>query len=200
MKLRSKNEIRQAILQKRNGLRFEEIEIRSEQVGNNLFSLSEFNQSDVILFYVAKGSEVATLPMIESVIGLKRIFVPISVRRRRKLVYSEIYSIDELEPGAYGILRPRRDCRRILPLEELAKETGIVIVPGVVFDERGFRTGYGAGFYDRFLTAFRYHHASPALFIALAYELQIVEDTFPEKHDVPVDVIITEKRIIDCRR
>lgn len=200
MILRRKSEIRQEVLQKRNRLRFEEVEIKSEQVGTNLFSLKEFNQAELILFYVAKGSEVATLSMIESVIGLKRVFVPISVRRRRKLVYSEIYSIDELELGAYGILRPRRDSRRILPLEQLASEAGLVIVPGVVFDEKGFRTGYGAGFYDRFLTAFRYSHASSALFIALAFELQIVEDTFPEKHDVPVDMIITEKRIINCRR
>ncbi|MFX1475914.1 MAG: 5-formyltetrahydrofolate cyclo-ligase [Promethearchaeota archaeon] len=198
--MRRKSEIRQEVLNKRNRLRLEEIEIKSEQVGINLFSLKEFEQAETVLFYVAKGSEVATLPMIESVIGLKRVFVPISVRRRRKLVYSEIYSIDELEPGAYGILRPRRDSRRILPLEQLASEAGIVIVPGVVFDEKGFRTGYGAGFYDRFLTAFRYHHASTALFIALAFELQIVEDTFPEKHDVPVDMIITERRIINCRR
>ncbi len=198
--MRRKNEIRQEVLQKRNGLRYEEIEIKSEQVGTSLFSLPEFNQAEVILFYVAKGSEVATLPIIESVIGLKRVFVPISVRRRRKLVYSEIYSIDELEPGAYGILRPRRDSRRILSLEQLASEAGLVIVPGVVFDEKGFRTGYGAGFYDRFLTAIRYNHASSALFVALAFELQIVEDTYPEKHDVPVDMIITEKRIINCRR
>jgi 5-formyltetrahydrofolate cyclo-ligase len=138
--------------------------------------------------------------MIESVLGLKRIFVPISVRRRRKLVYSEIYAIDELQPGAYGILRPRRDSRRIIPIEQLAQETGVVVVPGVVFDEKGYRTGYGAGFYDRFLTTFRYTHASEAMFIALAFELQIVEDTYPEKHDVPVDMIITEKRIINCRR
>lgn len=197
--MRRKSEIRQEVLQKRNKLRFEEVEVKSEQVGSNLFSLPEFTQAEVILFYVGKGSEVSTLPMIESVIGLKRVFVPISVRRRRRLVYSEIYAVDELEFGAFGVLRPRRDCRRILPLDQLAKEAGLVIIPGVVFDERCFRTGYGAGFYDRFLTAFRHNHNSSALFIALAYELQIVDETFPEKHDVPVDMVVTESRVINCR-
>lgn len=73
----------------------------------------------------------------------------------------------------------------------------VVLVPGLAFDTRGGRLGYGAGIYDRLMTKFR----SSALRIGLAFDCQVQRDPLPqEKTDIPVDYIVTESCWIDCRR
>jgi 5-formyltetrahydrofolate cyclo-ligase len=61
------------------------------------------------------------------------------------------------------------------------------VVPGIAFDHNGYRLGYGKGFYDRFLVK-----CPHAVAIGLAYQIQLVEDTFPQAWDVPVQHIFTE--------
>ncbi len=73
------------------------------------------------------------------------------------------------------------------------KDLDIIIVPGIAFDKRGYRIGYGAGFYDRFLKDFRGKK------IGVAFDCCIVERVPVSKNDVPVDVILTEKRKILCK-
>ncbi len=69
----------------------------------------------------------------------------------------------------------------------------LVIVPGIGFDQRGNRIGHGEGFYDRLLKN------TNIFTIALAYEFQIIEKIPIDKYDTPVDIIITEKRVIKCK-
>ena len=72
------------------------------------------------------------------------------------------------------------------------KEIDLIIVPGIVFDLRGFRIGYGEGYYDRLLKS------AGVPKIGLAYEFQMRDKLPKESHDVCVDKIITENRIIEC--
>jgi 5-formyltetrahydrofolate cyclo-ligase len=67
----------------------------------------------------------------------------------------------------------------------------LLIIPGIVFDLQGNRLGYGKGYYDRFLSLRKIKYI-----IALAYELQVINQIPNNEHDIPVDIIITEKRII----
>jgi 5-formyltetrahydrofolate cyclo-ligase len=69
----------------------------------------------------------------------------------------------------------------------------LLIVPGVVFDERGFRIGYGGGYYDRFLT----HYKGTA--ISLLLENQLIHEMPVEAHDQRVDWLITEQRFFKAR-
>ena len=87
----------------------------------------------------------------------------------------------------YGMLEPSETCP-IFPIAQLQ----LVVVPGIAFDRKGYRLGYGKGFYDRFLA-----NCPPVIPIGLAYQIQIVEDTFPEAWDVPVQHIFTEIGRID---
>ena len=73
-------------------------------------------------------------------------------------------------------------------------EIDLVIVPGIGFDQKGNRIGHGEGFYDRLLKN------TNALAIALAYEFQIIKNISIDKYDIPVDIIITEKRVIKCKK
>jgi len=67
-------------------------------------------------------------------------------------------------------------------------------VPGAAFDEQGNRIGYGAGFYDKLLPYYK------GRTVALAFELQIVSDAPADQHDIPMQRIVTEKRVIDISR
>jgi 5-formyltetrahydrofolate cyclo-ligase len=101
----------------------------------------------------------------------------------------KIDSFEDLEPGTMGILEPIKK-RSIIDAHKL----DIILVPGVAFDRKGNRVGYGLAYYDRFLKKF-----SPSTVkIALAYDFQVVSDIPCEKHDQVVDIIITEREIILC--
>ena len=103
---------------------------------------------------------------------------------KRSLILSELKDWNDLEPGSYGILEPKKD--KII--EMLIESIDIIIVPGVGFDELGCRLGHGAGYYDNLLKK-----SINATHIGLAFEFQIVEKVPIESHDLPVDIIITEK-------
>jgi 5-formyltetrahydrofolate cyclo-ligase len=91
--------------------------------------------------------------------------------------------------GAYNILEPRQEC-----VNEVSPESiDLMIVPGVAFDCQGNRIGHGMGYYDRLLQKKMRAH-----YFGLAFELQIVESIPSEKHDIKVEKIVTEERIIIC--
>lgn len=91
----------------------------------------------------------------------------------------------ELAPGRYGILEPDPDA---CPAEA-APRPDLILVPGVAFDIRGFRLGYGAGFYDRLLSG---EGAPGASVYGLAYSFQVLERLPSDPWDVPVQAVITE--------
>ena len=73
----------------------------------------------------------------------------------------------------------------------MLEEIDLIIVPGAAYDEQGNRVGYGAGFYDKLLSAFM------KMTVALAFEVQIVPNIPTEMHDVPIKKIVTERRVIE---
>jgi 5-formyltetrahydrofolate cyclo-ligase len=94
----------------------------------------------------------------------------------------------ELKSGYMGIPEPSLPDERLVNLNEI----DIVIIPGAAFDYSGNRLGYGAGYYDILLSGRK--RRMPV--IALAYEEQIVDSIPAEDHDVKVDMIVTDKRVI----
>lgn len=190
----SKERIRKETLEKRKSMFSEELIEKSDFVTEKLLSTDLYRNANTIMAYIDFRNEVQTEKIIKTAIADgKRIVIPISIVETRQLLLSEIINYDtELESGAYGILEPKKEYIR----ETDAKLVDMVLIPGVAFDERGFRVGYGAGYYDRFLERVR----DDASKIALAFELQIVDYAFEDSHDVPVDMIVTESRIIKCSR
>jgi 5-formyltetrahydrofolate cyclo-ligase len=165
---------------------------KSRRIQERLFTLQEFLNSRTITFYVAKKTdgEVETEQMIKDSLRMtKRVLVPITDRPSRRLIFSELRDYEkELVPSIFEIPEPKEEYRRIVPPEN----TDLVIVPGIVFDLRGYRLGYGFGYYDRFLSTLS--PETPT--VGLAFEFQIVEVLPIEKQDVPVHKIITEERVI----
>ena len=183
---------RDGALRRRELLSEEECIRKSRLVIERLKEQSEFKNAKTILCYVSFRREVHTHELIQELLeeGKKRICVPLSNFPKKLIFPREITNFEtDLEEGNFGILEPKANARKI-PLEEI----DLVLAPGVAFDTCGNRLGYGGGFYDRFLNQIP---KTPA--IALAFELQMIEQTHCEAHDCLVDKIITEKRVIRCK-
>ncbi len=160
---------------------------------SRLMALKEFADSKLIMCYVDFRNEVMTKAFMKKCLAIgKRIAVPVVAKNDGepvRLLASELYSLEaDLRAGSYGILEPANESIR----EVDAVLVDMVIVPGVVFDIRKNRIGYGAGYYDRFLRAIR----PDSMKIGVAFELQVLESVPADYHDIPMDIIVTEGRLI----
>ncbi len=187
-----KQTLKQKILEKRNALSKDELIDKSDKVRDNLFSLKEFENSKKILFFVSFNSEVDTKNMIKELLDKKNktILVPYVIKKDYKLHISELKDFNDLGPKTFNILEPKKE--KIMEFDK--KELDIVIVPGIVFDKNGNRIGHGYGYYDRFLKTIK----KETVKIGLAFDFQLIEKIPEEKHDVPMDIIVTDKEIIRC--
>ncbi|MDO8886842.1 5-formyltetrahydrofolate cyclo-ligase [Candidatus Oleimmundimicrobium sp.] len=191
--MKRKKLLRQKVLTKRDRLLPEEKREKSRAIKINLFNMREFKQAKTIAFYVSFRSEVETECIIRESLKLgKKVVLPVSRAKDRELqmVYIDSFD-DDLDVGLYGILEPKNIKLKLERLDDL----DAIILPGSVFDMSGHRLGYGGGYYDRFLQAL----TSRTAIIGLAYELQVVDEVPNESHDVPVNWLVTEKRVIRCR-
>jgi 5-formyltetrahydrofolate cyclo-ligase len=187
-----KNTIRASIISQRKKMPLPDITQKSALIKERLFGLEEFQRSQTILFYVSYGSEVATHKMIQACLASgKKVVVPCTDAKNRKLSLSELRRWEDLGVGAYLIPEPRVECRCDVSLDAV----DLIIIPGIAFDPAGHRIGHGMGYYDRLLS-----ENVKAIKVALAFELQLVEKIPSEHHDVSVDIIITEKRIIHTNK
>ncbi len=180
-----KQKIRKAILEERNKLTEKDIKEKSKQIKSKLFSLPEFKKAKTVMLFASFGTEVFTHDMIKEALKHKQVAVP--VVKGDNLIASKIIDFNDLnKKSKFGILEPSK-------IKEVdINEIDLVIVPGVAFDCAGYRIGYGKGYYDKFLNDFEKEK------VALAFELQIQKELPNEDHDVVVDKIVTEKRIIRC--
>ena len=158
---------------------------KSKEIQIKLFSLPEYIKTDTIMFYISYDNEVYTHAMIQDSIKQgKNIVVP--KVNGGILIPSILTSWSELTIGSYNILEPKQ----IKPV--MLEDINIVIVPGIGFDIYGHRIGHGRGYYDRFLREIK------SIKIGLAFDFQILQEIPYEEHDIEMDKIITEKRIIEC--
>lgn len=185
-----KAHLRKELLSKRDKLTEREMETKSRMIKKRLFGLKEFKNANLVLFYAAFRSEVKTEKMIKDAIKSgKRIALPVVSKKKDRLLISELKDYDkELAPGYYNIPEQKEKYHRL----KLLHEVNLVILPGVGFDEKGNRLGYGGGFYDRLLSETDHN----ITLIGLAYEVQITSRINKSPHDVKVDKIVTEKRVI----
>lgn len=193
-----KTKLREYFIKKRDAIPPEIKRVKEAAIEKKLFNLREFKEAKSILFYVSFRSEVNTRNCLEDVIAMKkRLILPRVDTRHRILRLFEVKDLSELSPGYMGILEPPIKEDREVSL----KDIDLVIIPGTGFDLNGYRLGYGGGYYDRLLSyesrqLARLDKHIPT--IALAFEEQIGEKIPAEPHDIKVDKIITEKRIIKC--
>ncbi len=146
--------------------------------------LPELARAKTVGIYLAKGPEVETLPILKKLLSLKKtVAAPRADLKRVRLNFFKIRGLKDCGKGAFDILEPRKSCPPVP-----AAKIDLLLVPGIAFDRKGQRIGYGKGFYDRFLK-----RAGRALTVGLAYHKTLVRAVPHDGKDVPVSVVITEK-------
>lgn len=192
--METKSAIRRRILRERGMLEAGEILERSAAAAERLCSLKEYMNAVTIMAYISVRNEVGTDIFIKRcMIDGKAVAIPkVENRAPSQPGILAAYVIKEpgkdLINGFKGIPEPDASVlKRLNP-----KEINMVVVPGVAFDYHRHRIGYGAGFYDRFLPELR----PDCLKVGLAYEIQVVEMIPAADHDMRMDLVVTDRRVI----
>jgi len=180
-----KQKLRLNARERRRQLGKTEQEEKSARILESIKSLKLFKKAGVVSCYVDTKQEVETRALIEWIWSVgKRVVVPFLDGNEMKM--SEIKSLSELEPKNL-FHEPKEKI-------EFKEKIDVFIVPGMAFDESGARIGYGKGFYDKFL-----QNRKDCVLLGLAFDCQIVEGIPREEHDISMDFVVTEKRIVNCR-
>jgi len=160
-----KRELRRRVLAQRDALSVEEIERRSAEIARRVMELECYRAARTRLLFASFGSEVCTDSLLTETA--------------------------DMAPWMWGIREP-------FPLRcptVSLSEVDFILVPGVAFDRRGGRLGYGGGFYDRILRE-RSDLVEAGAVVAVTFALQIVDEVPRDERDVLVPVIVTENEII----
>ncbi len=184
--------IRKEILEKRKSQDPKSRAAQSRSIMRTLLSRKEFLKADKILIYLSKEGEVGTNDLLGRAFELgKRVCVPVVDRESDELCISELPGPDtSFRLGAFGVREPAEEDLNFMSPDQI----DLVIAPGLAFDRRGGRIGYGKGYYDRLLSRL----GSQVPRIALAFDFQVLDAVPQDESDVQVDAIITEKSTMDC--
>jgi 5-formyltetrahydrofolate cyclo-ligase len=135
-------------------------------------------------------SEINPMPLLRRLVADgARLALPTIVARGQPLRFRAFAFGEELDRGQWGIREPKPDAPEVAP--------DVLIVPLAAFDRNGNRIGYGAGYYDRTLHALR--ATKPITAIGVAFALQEVAAVPTLRHDARLDLVLTERELIDCR-
>lgn len=191
MNIDERQDLRKKVLAARDRLsagdRFE----KSRQATEKLWGLPEMKHWPTLFIYVNFRSELETIDLINRCLGRGiRVAVPLVDAAASTMIPFLIKDPErDLAPGYYGI--PEPDPQK--SVQAHARDIGAAVIPGSVFDIHGGRLGYGGGYYDRFLA----NDAPQAKRIGLAFEMQVVDRVPVLPHDQPLDILVTEKRVIN---
>ena len=185
MGMLGKKEIRAEVKKRRREADEETLHEKSLQILDRFRQIAAYRDASLLLAYVDAKREVETRLLMRGAWNDgKKVAAP-RVDGNGIMHFYYLHSLEDLEPGAFGIMEPRTEC----PLCE--PEKGLLLMPGVAFDEQCHRVGYGGGYYDRYL------EKHPGLIhIALAFEFQIFPEVPSEEHDIRPEMIVTENRIL----
>ena len=175
-----KQRLRQKFLAERAALPLREVSQKSNEIMKRLLSLPVVKNASSIALYMAIKKEVQTISAIEHFYKKKTILLPVT---KDKIYLAPFTSFEDLRLGSFNILEP-------ISTDFSRADSDVIVVPGVVFDKRKYRIGYGKGFYDKLLKT------SNSITIGVCFDFQVIPKIPHMEHDQPMDYIITEKRII----
>ena len=153
---------------------------------DKICSLASFRFAGTVLLYSPIGSEIDLTPVAIRALELgKKIAFPICDTERRVMTFKYVSALDELKVGSYSIPEPDKDSPSFV-----GGQNALCIVPALAFDKGGYRLGYGGGYYDKFLKTFS------GVSLGVAYD-SLITDKLPRGvYDMPVSIILTERRNI----
>ena len=173
---------RREMQERRGRMTPEQVQAYSRAIAAKLMTLEPVREAAAIMGFAAFGNEVDLVPWLERLQAAGRTVLLPRVENRDTLVAVELGRWENMRRGSFGIREP-------LGQPFPPADIDVVIVPGLVFDGKGYRLGYGKGYYDRFLKLL-----APRTFICgVCYDFQVVETVLPHEADVPMHWIVTER-------
>ncbi len=156
-----------------------------DAICQHFLSMATYRFASTLLMYAPKNDEVNIFPIaVQALADGKKVAFPRCIPAAHDMVYHYVTSLDQLKSGSYGLLEPTED----LPsYDRASKEVTACLVPALVYDKKGYRLGYGKGYYDRYLSSFTGSK------VGLIYS-DFMVDLLPRgRFDLAVDFIITER-------
>lgn len=190
-----KKAVRRDSLTRRGAMSATEVKEQSHRIQERVLELAEYKNAQRIGLYSPFKGEVQTELIFEDALSSgKEVFFPRVINSKAPLhmAFFRVKSERDLAAGTYGILEPaeKRETNQESECEVLPKTLDLIIIPGIAFDEKCRRIGFGKGFYDRALEGVRCE------VVGLAFELQILEEIPTEPHDALLSLVVTERRVI----
>ena len=166
---------------------FHQVPEAGEQIAQQLLSLAFSTGANISAFWPL-AEELDTLPLLHALHEQgHQMLLPIMLGAGKPLEFGSWQPGDTLKAAAFKTLEPSDDKDRLAP--------NIMLCPLLAFDRRGFRMGYGGGFYDRSIAQLQ--EQGDLLTIGIAFAAQEVEAIPIGEYDMPLDMIVTEKEVID---
>jgi 5,10-methenyltetrahydrofolate synthetase len=179
----SLSNIRKTILEKRVSMNKNEVNKLSNFVIDNLKKINEINEANCILGYYPIKNEVNILPFLKSVSLNKTVCLPYSLKKERNLICIKVKNWNDFIHDPHGI--PAPNSNEIVEPEKI----DVALIPAIAFDLKGYRLGYGFGYYDNFSS-----NLKRALKIGIVFDFQIIEEI--NNKGMKVDILVSEKRLI----
>jgi 5-formyltetrahydrofolate cyclo-ligase len=178
-----KNELREHMKTLRDSISKEEKATQDSIIFKKVVNSKYYIEAASLMVYVSFGLEVDTISIIKHALENNKIVcVPKIINKRDGMKAIKIENLDELIKNKFGILEPVS-----FDKEVCAKNIDLFLVPGLAFDDKGGRIGYGAGYYDRFLREAR----DKSCKIGLAYNFQVINKVPMTEYDVYLEDVIT---------
>ena len=155
-----------------------------DRIAARLLALRQYRTCDMLLTYVSTPIEVDTYAIIRQALADgKVVAVPRCIPNTRSMAFHRITAVDQLSPGTFGVMEPADDPQTLVT----AFPNSLCIVPALCYDWRGYRLGYGKGYYDRFLAQY------DGALIGICYSDGISRKLPHGRFDRTVDLLVTEK-------
>lgn len=173
-----KKELRSHIRACKRAMTQEQIENASAVLAQKLYVTAQYQNATTVYGYLPYNQEVRTVPILQQALrDGKKVAVPKMYGDTMRFIY--LSDLNAVEPNEYGIPQPVADT----PVAD--DPNALVLMPGLAFDDKGNRMGYGGGYYDKFLAAEPNHPT-----VALCYAFQMVPSIPTDTYDIPVDLVI----------
>ena len=184
-----KKELRKHCAALRDGLEEEVKRAADQRILRLLCSLSSYRFAPAVLLYAPIKSEIDVTPLMEAVLSSGKILaLPLCEKEPGIMTFRQITDVKELQKGQFGVKEPPQDAP-LLPHRLLKDKSALLVVPALAFDKKGYRLGYGKGYYDKFMNVFR------GSTIGVAYTSQILPSLPRGRFDKHCDALVTEKGI-----
>lgn len=175
-----KKELREEFLALRNQLTKKDVEERSDIIIANIKRTFDLSKYDTLAFYLPLGNEVDLRPLIQELLNQGKTIVLPKVLDKHTMAFFPIKDLDDYHLGRFNVMEPNSN-------EKMPKDAiEIMFIPGIAFSSKGYRLGFGAGYYDRYLADY------PHTKVGVCFAFQLVPELPTDSYDIPMDIIITE--------